>query len=79
MKNDNPERRQELNAIIIPFGKIHRGKTIGQIFDEDPGWLDYVAGFDSDKVKSFMEKSVRAIQEYVGLPVVARRIQEVLG
>lgn len=76
--NDNPERRAELERVICVFGK-YKGKTLGDIFDRDPLWVDFVAGFEIKKTKNFMKPFVMAVQEYIKLPVIATEIEKKMG
>ena len=70
--SDKPERRVEIESVVVPFGKRHRGQTVGEIFDEDPAWIDWAQDLDPEEVKPFMREAVKAIREYAKLPVVAK-------
>lgn len=75
MYSDNPGRRVELEKIVVHFGKRHRDQTIGEIFDEDPAWIDWAQDLDPKEVKPFMREAVKAIREYAKLPVIAKVLE----
>jgi hypothetical protein len=55
---------------VLPFGK-HKGKTIWQVAEDDPKWLDWAAG----NIKNDVGDKVR---EAVRHPDVSRRIDRVV-
>ena len=53
-------------SFVLPFGK-HRGKTIWQVAEDDPKWLDWAAG----KIQGQVGEKIR---DAVKHPDIARRI-----
>lgn len=67
--SDDTKLRAKLGRRKLFFGK-HKGKTFDQILDEDPLYLDWLAGAEGN------DPTKVSIREFVALPVVAKIIDE---
>lgn len=55
----SPSGSGDPGTVVLKFGK-HSGKTIAQVFDEDPGWLEWASeNTNNDFVKSRINEFYR--------------------
>lgn len=77
MKNysDNPERRKELEKVVCPLKK-HKGKTLGEVMEKDPSYIDWVSGVEpGPQMMDVTRKWFEAVKEYVQLPIIAKELE----